>query len=500
MDWKKIQKKEGIVFHKNKLNIIETIEKQAQKNPNKTAIVFQSQEKNNKIQKLTYQELIKKTNQFANYLKQQDIKPNSRIFIFLPKTIDYYYLFLGIIKAGSIPCPIFEAFQEQGLYLRLDRGDANLVITNSILSKKLHKNKYKTLIINKKFKQELNKKNVDFKPVLKNKKDTCIMIFTSSTAGTPVAGIQIPHQAIIQWKYTGKKVLKLNKNTRYFCSAHPAWITGSVYSIITPLTIGCTIYNISGRFNPLNWIKFFKENKIQIIYTAPTVLRLLKNKAKKPDFKHVKYIFSVGEALQQSIVDYYKKFDVKIIDTYWQTETGAIVIANINQEPGSLGQEINVKTKTRNNMILIKKPWPAMMTGIYKHKKMYNQYFSGKEFKTFDLAKKKNNNFYFSGRKDDIIKTSGERVSPIEIENVLLKHPSVKETAVIGIPDKTLGEIIKAFVVLDSKFKKSSNLKKQLSSFVKKNYAGHSYPKEIEFIDKLPKGNSGKIIKDKLKR
>jgi acetyl-CoA synthetase len=326
-----------------------------------------------------------------------------------------------------------------------------------------------------------------------------MMIFTSSTAGTSVAGIQIPHYGLVQQNYTAKLVLGLDEKENYWCTAHPAWVTGAVYGILAPLTIGCTTFIIEGRFSQDSWLDFLKKNNISILYTAPTALKMLKEKVKKQDLISLKRISSVGEALPWSIFEFYKSLGVEIIDTYWQTETGAIVIANLEKNKGSIGKAIGVTIKSRGGMIVIKTPWPAMMTGIYKHEKMYKDYFEGKFFKTNDLAKEKEGYFYFEGRKDDIIKTSGERVSPLEIENILLKNPAVKESAVIGVPDKIKGEIIKAFIVLNSGLEESEKLKDSLSNFVKQNYAGHAYPKIISFVKELPKTNSGKIIRMKLR-
>jgi acetyl-CoA synthetase len=232
---------------------------------------------------------------------------------------------------------------------------------------------------------------------------------------------------------------------------------------------------------------------------------MLKPDIKKEYLSLVRNICSVGEALPASLFEHYKSFGVEINDTYWQTETGAIVIANTPQmkkKPGSIGKPIlGITAKTdKNGMIVLKKGWPAMMTGIYKHEKMYGEYFEGEWFKTNDLARiDREGYFFFEGRKDDIIKTSGERVSPLEIESILLKHKAVKESAVIGIPDAVKGQIIKAFIVLNKNFQPSDALKDEISLFVKSNYAGHSYPKTIEFITALPKTNSGKIIRMKLK-
>jgi acetyl-CoA synthetase len=496
------QQEKNIVLHENgKMNVIETIERN-----NGLALVFVDEK--GKREELTYEELREQVNQYCNYLVSQGVKKNQRVFVFLPKVKEFYIAFLATIKMGAIVLPLFEAFQTDGLELRLNRGDANVLISNSELLKRLkHKKRIKIINIDKKeFKEKAKKQKKEFECVLKNKNDTCIMMFTSSTAGTPVAGIQISHYALVQQYYTGKLVLNLDKQTRYWCTAHPGWVTGSVYGILAPLAIGATVYVLESHFDAKVWLDFMKENKISSIYTAPTALRLFRNDVKREDFKFVKTICSVGEALTSSVFDFYKKLGVTIRDTYWQTETGAMMIANLNGKRGTMGQAIKgINAKIKYGMICFDKPWPAMMTGIYKHNKMYKGYFSGKIFKTNDLASQdKKGYFHFIGRHDDIIKTSGERVSPLEIENILMKHKAVKEVGVIGKGDEMKGQIIKAFIVLNSQFvssdeKKQEQLKEELGFFVKQNYAGHAYPKEIEFIKELPKTNSGKIIRMKLR-
>ena len=494
--WKKQEKK--IIIHAGNMNAVEScVDRHARENPNKLAFVFQDEK--GKQEKITYKELEEKVNKFANLLSK--FGKNRRVFLFLPKIPEMYTGFLAVIKSGNIACPLFEAFQTQGLELRLERGDADILVTNSELLKRLkHKRKMKIINIDSlEFKKQIKKQKEEFKPVIKNKQETMLMIFTSSTAGTPVAGIEIPHYALVQQHYTAEQVLQLNSEENYWCTAHPAWITGAVYGILAPLSVGCTTFILEGRFQENIWINFLKENKISILYTAPTALKMLREKIKNHDLEKVKEIFSVGEALPWSLVEDYKDKGKFIIDTYWQTETGSIIIANIDKIPRSIGKPIAVNAKIKDEMIVIEKSWPSMMTGIYKHNKMYKSYFSGKLFKTNDRAIQKGKYFYFQGRKDDIIKTSGERVSPLEIENILLKHKSVKESAVIGIPDKTRGSIIKAFIVLQDNVTSSEQLKQEISDFVKNNYAGHSYPKVIEFIKELPKGNSGKIIRSELK-
>jgi acetyl-CoA synthetase len=261
---------------------------------------------------------------------------------------------------------------------------------------------------------------------------------------------------------------------------------------------------LESHFDAGKWIDFIKRHKINVIYTAPTALKMLKNEIKREDLARVRNLCSVGEALPQTLFEHYKNLGLEINDTYWQSETGAIVIANwegMKKKPGSLGKTIpGITARVKDEMIELKADWPSMMTGIYKHDAMYKSYFDNSWFKTNDRATRdKEGYFFFQGRRDDIIKTAGERVSPLEIENVLLKHKAVHESAVIGVPDKIKGEIIKAFVVLNKEFKESDKLKEEISMYVKRNYAGHAYPKIIEFVKSLPRTHSGKIIRMQLR-
>jgi acetyl-CoA synthetase len=504
------EKEKDIIIHEGgKMNIIEScVDRHALQNPDSTAFVFEDEK--GLHERFSYMQVEKEISKYANFLMKIGMKKGSRIFIFLPKIKEAYFSILAAIKLGAVSAPLFEAFQQEGLELRLERGEANLLITNKELGQRL-KNKIKGMKIlivdSDEFKEELKKQKEEFETKLVDKKDTALMIFTSSTAGTPVAGIEIPHYALVQQHYTAKLVLKLEKEDRYFCTAHPGWVTGSVYGIVAPLSIGSSIYIYQGHFEAKKWIDFLKENKISVIYTAPTALRLLKNDIKKKDFESVKNICSVGEHLEESVFDFYLSIGEKIRDTYWQTETGAIIIAAYEDKiiSGSMGKAIpGINIKIIDKTIHIERPWPSMMAGIYKHEKMYKDYFFGKWFKTNDMAEEKKGNFYFIGRKDDIIKTSGERVSPLEIENILMKHKAVREVGVIGKGDEIKGQIIKAFIVLNSTYEnlneqEREKLKEELSLFVKQNYAGHSYPKEIDFVSELPKTNSGKIIRMKLR-
>jgi acetyl-CoA synthetase len=498
-----------VVMHGRFMNVTESCLDRHARAPDRQALVF---EENGKTASYTYASLLEETCRFSNLLKSEGIKPGSRIFIFLPKVPEIYIAVLGSIRHGSIAAPLFEALQEEGLELRLTNGEANVIVTNSELSARIPKDImskpfFRKLIIvdSDEFRRKMARQPASFKPAMMKLKDTALMIFTSSTAGTPVEGVCIPHQAIIQQHYTAKLVLGLEEGDRYWCTAHPGWVTGSVYGIIAPLSVGCTSYIYTAHFDADMWLGFLKKNKITVLYTAPTALRMLRSEVRKGELASLRNVCSVGEALTTAVFDFYKGLGIEINDTYWQTETGAMVIATwpgLKKKHGSMGKAVpGIKAGIKGGAIALKPPWPSMMTGIYRHRKMYSDYFRGGWFRTSDMARvDKGGYFFFEGRGGDMIKTSGERVSPIEIESVLMRHKAVKEAAVVGVPDKMKGEIIKAFIVLNKGVTPSDALKQEIELFVKDNYAGYSYPKLIDFVEALPKTHSGKIIRMELRR
>jgi acetyl-CoA synthetase len=502
INWSLVEREYGI--SSGKLNLFELIEKNALRNPGRPAICFQAGEE--KMIRISYGKLVEKVGRLASLLKNNGVRKGERVMFFLPKCTELYIGILATIKLGAIAVPLFEAFQSDGLKLRISKGRAGYLVLNRELLARYRKIKNKVnlkrifIVDSSDFRKKLQASPEECGTVSVSRTDPCVMMFTSSTAGTPVAGVLIPHTGVVQWIYTGRKILGLGFGTKYFCSAHPAWVTGMIYGVIAPLLAGSTVYNIDGRFDAKRWKSFIIGNKISHIYSAPTVFRFLLDSVSRKDLKTVKRVCSVGEALPLAVSEAYLKKGVKIIDTYWQTEIGAIVIANFPFRKGALGKAIGVDAFVKNEEIVLRDSWPARMVGILMHKKMFESYFDGRNFRTKDSAVLRKGYFYFLGRKDDIIKSSGERISPLEIENALIKHRSVKECAVVGIPDKLRGSIIKAIIVLKKRVPPSEKLKEELSEFVRKNYAGHAYPKIIEFWESLPKNNAGKVSRMAVKK
>lgn len=340
-----------------------------------------------------------------------------------------------------------------------------------------------------------------------------------NTTGKP-KGVVHCHYAILQEHLTSKWVLDIHDEDILWCTADPGWVTGIGYTILGVWSIGASEVVYDGRFDPARWYEILEKYKVTVWYTAPTAIRMLEKAGedlvKKYDLSNLRYLASVGEPLNPEPIRWgLKVFGLPFHDNWWQTETGGICIGNypsLDIKLGSMGKPIpgvvaeivNDKGKVlgpnQEGNLALRPGWPGMMRTIWRRPKKYKSYFVGKWYITGDLAyKDKDGYFWFIGRADDVIKTAGERVGPFEVESALVDTGKVVEAGVIGKPDPERGEIIKAFCVLKEGVEPSEKLKKELSFYVKKHLAGHAYPREIEFVDKLPKTRSGKIMRRVLK-
>lgn len=490
----------------------------------KTALIYESED--GKVTTFTFFDLIKRSNQYANYLTTLGVKKGDRVFLFLPRTPDLFIAFLAVLKIGAIAGTMFSAFQEGALKDRLENSGAKLVISNQELAQRIEKVKAELpklerilMIDEDRIQSDIHLQAETFSVAHTKPEDYAFMLYTSGTTGKP-KGIVHAHAAIIQQVQSTKLCLDLKESDIYWCTADPGWVTGIVYSIISNWTLGITTFVHGGRFDPEVWYSLLAKHKITVWYTAPTAIRMLMAKGtelvKKYDLSSLRYLASVGEPLNPEAVLWGKEaFGMYFHDTWWQTETGSIMIANtpdLEIKPGSMGKPlpwIQASILDENMQpvpdgqegdLCLKPYWPSIMRTVWENQEKYDSYFKNDWYISGDRAKKNPDGyFWFIGRADDVIKTSGERVGPFEVESALVEHPSVVEAGVIGKPDEVRGEIIKAFVVLKPGTPASEELKAELSEHVKKHLAGHAYPKEIEFIDKLPKTRSGKIMRRILK-
>lgn len=479
----------------------------------------------------TFGDMARLSNQYANYLTSLGVVKGDRVFLFLPRIPVLYGAFLGILKVGAIAGSLFSAFQEQALVDRLSNSEAKVLFTTkelaarlSMAKDKLPKLEHIVIVDSPEFLGGIAKQSDRFSCVHTMPDDYSFMLYTSGTTGKP-KGVVHAHGGAIHEYVTAKWVLDLHPEDVYWCTADPGWVTGIVYGILSPWMLGVTMVVHGGRFDTEVWYSILEKYNVTVWYTAPTAIRMLMAKGddvvKAHNLSSLRHLCSVGEPLNPEAIRWgLNVFGLAFHDTWWQTETGGQMMVNfpsLDIKIGAMGKPFPgleagivddagnlLPDKTEGNLAF-KPNWPSMMRTVWNNEEKYKSYFTNGWYISGDHAWKDEDGYYwFIGRADDVIKTSGERVGPFEVESALVEHPEVVEAGVIGKPDDLRGEIIKAFVVLQNPKKyaevaEQEALKKELGEFVKKHLAGHAYPREIEFIDKLPKTRSGKIMRRILK-
>ena len=495
----------------------------------KIALLYSSPEREENV---TFSELSRESNKFANILKKYEVNKGDRVFLFMPRSPEFYMAFFGILKTGAIAGPLFEAFMEQAVRDRLLDSEAKMLITTPDLLYRVPQDELPNLekiilvgdndentdkYIN--FNKEMEVASTDFSIEWVDLEDGMLLHYTSGSTGRP-KGILHVHNAMIQHYATGEWVLDLKENDVYWCTADPGWVTGTSYGIFAPWLHGVTNVIRGGRFTPDDWYKTLEKNKVSVWYTAPTALRMLVSNGeaavKNYDLTSLRHILSVGEPLNPEVITWgLKAFDLRIHDTWWMTETGAQLIVNIPTleiRPGSMGKPIpgveasivdnegNEIPPNQMGNLAIKEGWPAMMRQVWNNPGKYDSYFINGWYVSGDSAyRDEDGYFWFQGRLDDVINTSGERVGPFEVESKLIEHPAVAEAGVIGKPDPERGEIIKAFITLNDGYEHTEELLEDIRKFVKTGLSAHAAPREIEVKDTIPKTRSGKIMRRLLK-
>lgn len=486
---------------------------------------------NERQEQYTFSDIQHLSNQAANVLVEHaNVQKGDRVFIFMPRTPELYFAFLGILKVGAIVGPLFEAFMEKAVTDRLANSEAKVVITTNKLLHRIPQEKLphlkKIIIVD----DDVSDDYIDFNKLMQSastsfnitwlqRDDGLILHYTSGSTGQP-KGVLHVQQAMLLHYITGKYVLDLQENDVYWCTADPGWVTGTSYGIFAPWLNGVTNCIAGGRFTPEQWYKMIEAFKVTIWYTAPTALRMLMSAGddivQKYNLSTLRSILSVGEPLNPEVIKWAKSaYGKRVLDTWWMTETGGHMIVNypaMDVKLGSMGKPIpgveaaiiddegNELPANRMGNLAIKKGWPSMMYEIWDNPEKYRSYFIGDWYISGDSAyKDEDGYFWFQGRVDDVIMTAGERVGPFEVESKLVEHEAVAEAGVIGKPDPVRGEIIKAFVALRQGYEPTDDLKEDIKKYVKEGLSAHAAPKEIEFRDKLPKTRSGKIMRRVLK-
>src|SRR5690606_34694368 len=482
-----------------------------QGNGDKLALIYSDQQRE---ERYTYEQLSQASNRFANGLRNLGISKGDRVFIFMPRTPELYASVLGIIKVGAIVGPLFEAFMETAVKDRLQDSGAVAIVTTPALLSRIKRDELpqlKHIIVygddvveeegvisySKLMQEHSDQAAIEWV----DREDGLILHYTSGSTGKP-KGIYHVHNVMVQQLYTGQIVLDLKKDDVFWCTADPGWVTGTAYGIFAPWLNGATNVVRGGRFSPDDWYRVIQKYGVTVWYSAPTAFRMLMGAGddvvKQYDLSSLRHVLSVGEPLNPEVVRWgMKVYNQRIHDTWWMTETGAQLICNypsMDIKPGSMGKPIpgveatilddqgNELPPYRMGNLAIKTGWPSMMRKVWNNDAKYAEYFriQGWYVSGDSAYYDEDGYFWFQGRVDDVINTSGERVGPFEVESKLVEHPAVAEAGVIGKPDPVRGEIIKAFIALRDGYEPTEELEKEIKQFVKVGLSAHAAPREIE--------------------
>jgi acetyl-CoA synthetase len=520
---------------------------------NKVAVIWRGENGRERI--YTYQKLLSQVSRFANALKEIGVKKGDCVCIYMPLVPEHLIAMLACARIGAVHSVVFGGFGAAALNMRIQDADAKVVITADITIRRGKAIQLKAIVdealVNaptvehvivlrrREPRVDLHERDLDFYEIMDGMSDDCppevmdsedpfFILYTSGSTGKPKGIVHTCGGYMVGTYYTSKYVFDIKDNDIYWCTADPGWITGHSYIVYGPLAVGATVfiseltpdYPDAGSY----W-KLIEEQKITIFYTAPTAIRMFMKMGEiwpnKYNLSSLRVIGSVGEPLNPEAFEWYYKVIGKtrcpIIDTWWQTETGMTMITTMigeSMRPGFAGKpipgvEADVVDKNGNSvkpgtggLLVIKSPWPSMMRTVYKDDERYRKYWYTIEgvYAVGDLAVKgKNGYIMILGRSDDIILVAGHNIGTAEVESALVSHKAVAEAAVIGKPDVVKGNSIKAFVILRVGFQPSDKLKQDLLHHVRTTIGPIAMPHEIDFVDKLPKTRSGKIMRRVLK-
>jgi acetyl-CoA synthetase len=497
--------------------------------------------KNGAVDDYSYRRLYELTNRFANVLRQLGVNTGDRVFVLAGRIPELYIAALGTFKNRSVFCPLFYAFGPEPIRSRLTIGGAKvLVTTNTLYQRKvaairaavpslehivlIGEDRQPTAISGTHDLSVLMQQaSPEFPIEPTDPEDIALLHFTSGTTGTPKGAIHV-HQAVVAHHMTGKYALDFHQDDVFWCTADPGWVTGTSYGIIAPLTNGITSIVDEAEFDAQRWYGILQDQQVSIWYTAPTAIRMMmkggKELVRKYDLRRLRFLASVGEPLNPEAVAWGREaFGHPFHDNWWQTETGGIMIANyaaMDIRPGSMGRPLPgidaaIIRRTDSGVEIVEDPnaqgelalrpgWPSMFRGYWNEPERYKKCFAGGWYLTGDLAKRDGDGyFWFVGRADDVIKTSGHLIGPFEVESVLIEHKAVAEVGVIGKPDPVAMEVVKAFVSLKDGYEPSEELRRELLGFARARLGAVVAPKEVTFLPTLPKTRSGKIMRRLLK-
>jgi acetyl-CoA synthetase len=482
----------------------------------------------------TFAQMAAASNKAANMLRSLGVVKGDRVFVFLERVPELYFTVFGTLKLGAVIGPLFCAFGPDAVRDRLADSEAKVLLTTREHWARVQEIRaglpaLEHVIIAGEgadlpegtvaWSEVFDSQSEEFEIERTDPEDYAVMHYTSGTTGKPKGAAHV-HMAVMGHYATGKLALDLHDDDVYWCTADPGWVTGTSYGMFAPWSNGVTNLVYDGGFGAGHWYDLIQKHRVTVWYTAPTAVRMLtkagEDAAKKRDLSSLRYVCSVGEPLNpEGVLWGQRAFGLPIHDNWWQTETGSILIANYPAQdirPGSMGRafpgidpaiiddEGNEVPPGEEGNLAVRPGWPSMFRTYWNNRELYDSRFQNGWYITGDRARRDADGyFWFVGRADDVINTAGHLVGPFEVESALIEHPAVAEAGVIGKPDPVAMEVVKAFVALKDGVEADDKLRREIQRFARDKLGAGVAPREIEFVDSLPKTRSGKIMRRLLK-
>ncbi|MBO6828950.1 acetate--CoA ligase [Allomuricauda sp. ARW1Y1] len=550
-------------FKGAQLNITENcIDRHLRIRGDKTAILFEPNDPNEEAEHITYRELHERVCKYANVLKEQGIKKGDRVVIYLPMIPDLAIAVLACARIGAIHSVVFAGFSSTALSTRINDCGAKAVLTSDgsyrgakvldlkgIVDEALEKcPDVETVLVTKRtggkvtmkegrdqwVQPLLDKAYSDCVPEIMDAEDPLFILYTSGSTGRPKGMVHTTGGYMVYTAYTFKNVFQYREEDVYWCTADIGWITGHSYIVYGPLANGATTVMFEGVPTYPDFGRFWdvvQKHKVTQFYTAPTAIRALAKEnldfVTKYDLSSLKVLGTVGEPINEEAWHWYNDHvgekKCPIVDTWWQTETGGILISPIpfstptkptyatlpmpGIQPALMdenGQEI--KGNQVDGRLCIKFPWPSIARTIWgNHQRYKDTYFSAFEGKYFtgDGALRDEVGYYrITGRVDDVIIVSGHNLGTAPIEDAINEHPAVAESAIVGFPHDIKGNALYGYIILKEtgEDRNRDNLKKEINQLITEHIGPIAKLDKIQFVEGLPKTRSGKIMRRILRK
>jgi acetyl-CoA synthetase len=546
-------------YHDGTLNVsYNCIDRHLKTKGDRTAIIWEGDDPSDD-KTLTYRELYEEVCKFSNVLKAQGIKKGDRVTLYMPMIVEAAVAMLACARIGAVHSIVFGGFSPDALAGRIRDCDSNCVITadEGLRGGKtipLKENTDKALescpdcttcIVVRRtgvetgwvdgrdvwYHEEMAKVEADCPPEEMNAEDPLFILYTSGSTGQPKGVMHTTGGYIVYAAMTHRYVFDYHDGDIYWCTADVGWVTGHSYIVYGPLANGATTLMFEGVPNYPTVSRFWEvcdKHQVNIFYTAPTAIRALMRDGDEPVKKtsrsSLRLLGSVGEPINPEAWRWYHEVvgdsRCPIVDTWWQTETGGILITPLpgatDLKPGSatrpffgidpimVDNDGKVLEGACEGVLCIKDSWPGQMRTVYgDHERFYQTYFAtfpGRYF-TGDGARRDEDGYYWiTGRVDDVINVSGHRMGTAEVESALVAHDKVAEAAVVGYPHDIKGQGIYAYVTLNAGIESDEALRKELVIWVRKEIGPIAAPDLIQWAPSLPKTRSGKIMRRILRK